>query len=78
MTSSYRTLLDFQAHVNAKDFQAAINGDEEAINRIRNELNNVDLYFHIGPTCPKDHIWVTVADLIAHQLVLRITLHKDD
>lgn len=68
---------DFMAIVDRKDFESAVNGDEQAAQRIAETLDGVDLYFHGGPTIEGDVIGVTLADLICHRIIPRVTLHKD-
>jgi hypothetical protein len=74
----YRTLYDFVAFVKQSDYEAAANGDREAKQRIADELDGVDLYFHGGPLVPDDYIGVTIADLLSHAIIPRVTLHKDE
>lgn len=69
---------DFLAIVDRKDFEAAINGDEDAAKRIAESLDGVDLYFHAGPAIDGDVVGITLAELICHRLIPRVTLHKDE
>jgi hypothetical protein len=66
---------DFMAFVNERDFEAATKGDEAARQRIAAALEGVDLYFHACPS-REDEIGVTLADLICHKIIARVTLHS--
>ena len=70
---------DFCAVVDSKDWEAATrDNDDEAAKRIAESLDGVDLYFHGGPNIEGDVVGVTIADLICHGIIPRITLHKDE
>jgi hypothetical protein len=73
----YRRFNDFIALVKADDWEKAFHGDVEARERISKELDGVDLYYHAGPGFGDDYIGVTLADLICHGIVMRVTLHRD-
>jgi len=68
---------DFRAAVNATDFEAVVlRNDDEARRRIAENLDGVDLYFHAGPSFDDSYVWVTLAELICHRIIPRVTLHK--
>lgn len=68
---------DFMAVVNENDFRLATQGDDEARKRVAESLDGVDLYFHMGPRFDGG-VGVTLADLICHEIIPRITLHKSE
>jgi hypothetical protein len=74
---SYREFMDFVAVVDKDDWLLAVEKhDEAAKERIATALDGVDLYFHGGPNM--EGIGVTIADLICHGIIKRVTLHKDE
>lgn len=76
--SGYRTFCDFMALVKADDWELACDGDVGARQRIAESLDGVDLYFHAGPNLGDDYIGVTLADLLCHKVIARVTLHKEE
>lgn len=77
-----RFFNDYLAAVRADDWERAIHGADEEERRffkarIAEALDGVDLYYHAGPEFGDDYIWVTLADLLCHGIVLRVTLHKE-
>lgn len=70
---------DFRALVDRSDYEKIVmHNDDGARLRVADALDGVDLYFHIGPHLEGDVVGVTVAELIVHRIIPRITLHKDD
>lgn len=72
---------DFLAVVDRKDFELVAAGGPEAdaaAERIAESLDGVDLYFHAGPNIDGDVVGVTLADLICHRIIPRVTLHKSE
>ena len=84
-TYIHRSFNDYCALVPAEDWEALFAGDakaaEAAKERMAVFLNGVDLYYHAGPILPgepDDYISVTIADLLSHGIIQRVTLHKDE
>lgn len=73
----YPSFTDFCAAVKRADYADACRGDASARIRIAEALDGVDLYHHAGPAFGDDFIWVTLADLLCHRIIPRVTLHKD-
>lgn len=74
----HRFFSDFCAIVDRRDWEAAVAGDVSAARRIAGALDGVDLYFHGGPHIEGDVIGVTLADLLCHGIIPRVTLRKDE
>jgi len=70
---------DFKAAVKQDDFEAVVlRNDDDARRRIAEALDGVELYFHAGPHFGEEYVWVTLAELICHRIISRVTLHKDE
>ena len=69
---------DFMAYVDSDDFAAAASGDVSAKHRIAESLDGVELYLHNFNPGRGRWVGVTLADLICHGIIPRVTLHKDE
>jgi hypothetical protein len=69
-------LLDFVVYVNCADWEAMKCGDLLAKQRIAEELDGVQIYFHAGPNLGPKYAAVHLMDVISHGVIPMVTLHK--
>lgn len=68
---------DFMVFVDWEEFDKAKTGDIVARQKIADELNGVDIYFHAFVPPRSGMIGVTIADVICAGIIQRVVLHKD-